>query len=124
MHSRMRYWGCVLASLVGVATCLPVAAATRFIHGVASGDPAPDSVVLWTRATPDSDGPVTVGWAISTSPSFDTQLVTGTVTTDAARDYLAPLIQGEDYPEYKNGLPQYARLKKVLEKKKLKTWRS
>jgi len=37
---------------------------------------------------------------------------------------LAPLIQGEDYPEYKNGLPQYARLKKVLEKKKLKTWRS
>ena len=44
--------------------------------------------------------------------------------TDAARDYLAPLIQGEDYPEYKNGLPQYARLKKVLEKKKLKTWRS
>ena len=44
--------------------------------------------------------------------------------TDAARDYLAPLIQGEDYPKYKNGLPQYARLKKVLEKKKLKTWRS
>lgn len=44
--------------------------------------------------------------------------------TQAARDYLAPLIQGEDYPEYKNGLPQYARLKRVLEKKKLKKWRS
>lgn len=43
--------------------------------------------------------------------------------TQAARDYLAPLIQGEDYPEYKNGLPQYARLKRVLEKKKLKKWR-
>jgi 6-phosphofructokinase len=43
--------------------------------------------------------------------------------TDAAREYFAPLIQGEDYPEYKNGLPQYARLKKVLEKKKLKAWR-
>ena len=92
MHSRMRLWGCVLASLVGAATCLPVAAATRFLHGVASGDPAPDSVVLWTRATPDSDGPVTVGWAISTSPSFDTQLVTGTVTTDAARDYTVKVI--------------------------------
>jgi alkaline phosphatase D len=59
---------------------------------VASGDPAPDSVVLWTRATPDTSGPVTVGWAISTSPSFDTQLVTGTVTTDAARDYTVKVI--------------------------------
>ena len=24
-----------------------------FVHGVASGDPLPDSVVLWTRVTPD-----------------------------------------------------------------------
>ena len=43
--------------------------------------------------------------------------------TEEARQYFAPLVQGEDYPEYKNGLPQYARLKKVLEKKKLKAWR-
>ena len=43
--------------------------------------------------------------------------------TYKAREYFAPLIKGEDYPEYKNGLPQYARLKKVLEKKKLKAWR-
>ena len=40
--------------------------------------------------------------------------------TDICRDYLAPLISGEDYPPYKNGLPQYARLKKVLVEKKLK----
>ncbi|MGL6161335.1 6-phosphofructokinase [Microbulbifer sp.] len=40
--------------------------------------------------------------------------------TQAARDYLLPLIQGEDYPPYKNGVPQYARLKKVLVEKKLK----
>jgi hypothetical protein len=31
----------------------------------------------------------------------------------------APLIQGEDYPPYKNGLPQYVRLKNVGVKKKL-----
>lgn len=43
--------------------------------------------------------------------------------SEEAREYFAPLVQGEDYPEYKNGLPQYARLKKVLEKKKLKPWR-
>jgi 6-phosphofructokinase 1 len=40
--------------------------------------------------------------------------------TDAAKDYLSPLIQGEDYPPFKNGLPQYAKLKNILVDKKLK----
>lgn len=40
--------------------------------------------------------------------------------TEACREYLAPLIQGEDYPPYKNGVPQYARLKKIMVSKKLK----
>lgn len=40
--------------------------------------------------------------------------------SDAGRDYLLPLIQGEDYPPFKNGLPQYIRLKKVMVEKKLK----
>ena len=40
--------------------------------------------------------------------------------TQACRDYLAPLIQGEDYPPYKNGVPQYVTLKNVLVPKKLK----
>ncbi|HVJ63200.1 MAG TPA: diphosphate--fructose-6-phosphate 1-phosphotransferase, partial [Tahibacter sp.] len=40
--------------------------------------------------------------------------------TDAARRYLEPLIRGEAYPPYgKDGLPKYARLKKVLVAKKL-----
>ncbi len=39
--------------------------------------------------------------------------------TQACRDYLQPLIAGEDYPPYKNGIPQYARLKKVMAAKKL-----
>ncbi len=39
--------------------------------------------------------------------------------TGKARDYLAPLIGGEDYPPYKNGLPQYVRLKNKLVRKKL-----
>ena len=43
--------------------------------------------------------------------------------TDKAKNYFAPLIQGEDYPAYKNGIPQYARLKKILEKKKLSKWK-
>jgi len=40
--------------------------------------------------------------------------------TPAARRYLSPLIQGEDYPPYdRDGLPRYVRLRKVLVKKKL-----
>ena len=34
--------------------------------------------------------------------------------TDIARDYLSPLIEGEDYPPYSNGLPQYVRLENRL----------
>jgi 6-phosphofructokinase 1 len=37
----------------------------------------------------------------------------------ACRTYMAPLIQGEDYPAYVNGLPQYANLNNQLVKKKL-----
>ena len=43
--------------------------------------------------------------------------------TALARAYFSPLIQGEDYPEFKNGIPQYARLKKRLVAKKLKRWK-
>ena len=39
--------------------------------------------------------------------------------TDSCREYLAPLIQGEDYPPYKNGLPVYVKLNNVAVPKKL-----
>lgn len=39
--------------------------------------------------------------------------------TEAARQYLSPLIQGEDYPPFKNGLPQYVELAKNLVAKKI-----
>ena len=39
--------------------------------------------------------------------------------TPRCRTYLQPLIQGEDYPPFKNGLPQYVTLKNVAVKKKL-----
>ncbi len=39
--------------------------------------------------------------------------------TDKCRKYLAPLMLGEDYPPYRNGLPRYVRLKNVGVKKKL-----
>ena len=39
--------------------------------------------------------------------------------TEKCREYLAPLIKGEDYPPYKDGLPQYVRLKNIAVPKKL-----
>ena len=40
--------------------------------------------------------------------------------TAKARRYLAPLIAGEDYPPYKDGMPRYVTLKNTLVAKKLK----
>jgi 6-phosphofructokinase 1 len=42
--------------------------------------------------------------------------------TQQARDYLLPLIAGEDYPPYNNGLPYYPRLKNTLLTKRCKQW--
>lgn len=44
----------------------------------------------------------------------------GFEVTPAGKAYLAPLILGEDYPPYKNGLPDYVQLKKQQVTKKLK----
>jgi len=41
--------------------------------------------------------------------------------TAKCREYLQPLIRGEDYPPYKNGLPQYVELKNIAVRKKLGT---
>ena len=41
--------------------------------------------------------------------------------TAKCRTYLAPLIAGEDYPPFKNGMPDYVVLKNVAVAKKLKT---
>lgn len=59
-----------------------------FYHGVASGDPLPDRMILWTRVTPeDSLAAITVTWEISESSSFASVYKTDSVTTTPARDY-------------------------------------
>ena len=58
-----------------------------FAHGIASGDPATDSVILWTRLTPDQDGTVELIWEMGADPDFETPTHTGQVTTSSVRDY-------------------------------------
>ncbi|MEC9205802.1 MAG: 6-phosphofructokinase [Pseudomonadota bacterium] len=40
--------------------------------------------------------------------------------TKKCKEYILDLVKGEDYPTYKNGIPEYTKLKKYLVKKKLK----
>lgn len=61
--------------------------ADLFAHGVASGDPLPGGVILWTRVSPDADVAVEVLWEVSESPDFATILASGLVTTDGSRDW-------------------------------------
>ena len=46
---------------------------------------------------------------------------TASASPRSAARYLEPLIAGEDYPPYKNGLPDYVTIKGVAVKQKLKT---
>jgi len=58
-----------------------------FYHGVASGDPTTSNVIIWTRVTPDVDGPVVVDWKVSTDTTFSDTIQLGNFTTDMSRDY-------------------------------------
>ncbi|MET9434547.1 alkaline phosphatase D family protein [Streptomyces sp. NPDC006551] len=83
-------------ALVGAAS--PATAdseAPVFLHGVASGDPLPDGVLLWTRVTPTRaavpgslEGPdVTVAWEIAEDRAFGTIAARGTATATALSDH-------------------------------------
>jgi 6-phosphofructokinase 1 len=46
----------------------------------------------------------------------------GLYISEAGRRYLAPLILGEDFPPFENGLPKVAKLKKAKVERKLATF--
>ncbi|MER7457696.1 alkaline phosphatase D family protein [Micromonospora sp. NPDC126480] len=84
------------AVLAGATLAGPArGAGSAFRHGVASGDPLPDGVLLWTRITPTEEaqpgsgvGPdVTVTWQVAADPDFATVAAQGTLVTGPARDH-------------------------------------
>ncbi|MFJ5174634.1 alkaline phosphatase D family protein [Streptomyces griseoviridis] len=89
--------GAVLAAPLAVALPARAAAAEapRFLHGVASGDPLPDGILLWTRVTPTPEaapgsglGPDTeVSWVVATDKALTNVVARGSLTTGAARDH-------------------------------------
>ncbi|MGE3142788.1 MAG: alkaline phosphatase [Hyphomonadaceae bacterium] len=61
--------------------------AVSFSHGVASGDPGIDRVVIWTRVTPAQNGPVPVRWVVARDRRLRNVVKTGIVETTELRDY-------------------------------------
>ncbi len=88
--SRRRVLKTMGVAASGLVVPLAVAAESRsFRHGVASGDPLADRVILWTRITPKpgASGPVEVRWQVSEDQAFKRIVSNGTEVTDADRDY-------------------------------------
>ncbi|MER5728080.1 alkaline phosphatase D family protein [Streptomyces sp. NPDC002138] len=98
----------VVKAAAGVAALAPFAAtaalgsaahaaenAPLFLHGVASGDPLPDGILLWTRVTPTAEavpgsglGPATrVDWEVAEDRAFSRITASGSVTATAAADH-------------------------------------
>ncbi len=85
----------VTAGAAPFATPAEAASRTRFLHGVASGDPLPTAVVLWTRVTPSTEATpgsgkgarVRVDWEVATDGSFASVVTRGHLTTGTERDH-------------------------------------
>ena len=70
--------------------------ARAFRHGVASGDPLADRVMLWTRVTPPAGGssPVDVRWRIARDAALEQIVGQGSVRTAAERDFTVKVDAG------------------------------
>ena len=58
-----------------------------FRHGVASGDPLPDRVLLWTRVTAGTEQPVAVRWSVARDEDLRQVVASGTASARPERDH-------------------------------------
>lgn len=72
------------ASFVRAAVAPP---SGPFTHGIASGDPLSDRVILWTRVDPSLGARVTVLWDVALDAGFTTFVRRGRAVTTASTDY-------------------------------------
>ena len=62
----------------------------EFLHGVASGDPTQNAVILWTRVTPseaDFEGDLPVTWEVATDADFQEMVTNGSTNVSSVSDY-------------------------------------
>lgn len=65
-----------------------------FRHGVASGDPDVDRVVIWTRVTASGGAPVELGWSLAEDESFKSVHRSGSVVASSDTDFTAQVDVG------------------------------
>lgn len=82
-----------LVGLTGAVRAAPAAAPalSGFTHGVASGEPGPRSVLLWTRFAPPNGGDANLRVEISETEAFEAAQHRGTVMARQDRDHTAKL---------------------------------
>jgi len=79
-----------------------------FYHGVASGDPLQDRVIIWTRVTPkDSLNEISVSWEVSDGPGFENIINEGSTITSPDKDYTVKV----DVDKLSPGTQYYYRFK-------------
>jgi alkaline phosphatase D len=80
-----------LGAGAATAAMAPRPVVATFAHGVASGDPLADRVVIWTRATPEGEAVVSVPlrWVVAHDAALTDVAAEGEATADAAHDFCA-----------------------------------
>jgi len=85
--------GALVAATGAAAACAPnvetppYEGVVAFNHGVASGDPKQDRVIIWTRVSPERPGEVPVRWIVARNRELTDVVKTGVIATGEARDY-------------------------------------
>ncbi len=59
---------------------------TLFSHGLASGDPLLDSVILWTRLSPETDSVVEAFFEVALDPEFEMRVAADYIDSNPDRD--------------------------------------
>lgn len=75
------------AALPGIGRAVVLDPSAAFTHGVASGDPLSDRVILWTRVSPALGNSVQVNWEVAADPGFQQVLRRGRALALATNDH-------------------------------------
>ncbi|MFW7381511.1 MAG: alkaline phosphatase D family protein [Oligoflexus sp.] len=91
----------------GLSSCdLELSEGIEFLHGVASGDPLNDRVIVWTRVSPQDERRLheryRIAWELAIDPEFKQLVNAGYTETSAERDFTikidaAGLLPGQTY---------------------------
>lgn len=65
----------------------PDGSSSVFKHGIASGDPLSDRVIIWTRVTAPAPGTINVDWEVASDEGFGIIVARGNASTGPERDY-------------------------------------